>query len=431
MPTAARDPRAVFDLAVAVAEAEAALLAPVSAPSALDWARQHATVVTPNGRERFAPYPYQVRFLSDPSPRRIVLKARQVGMSLAVAVEALHEALTRPDRQILLVSRNGDLARQLITYCRHSLAGLSSGHRIERENLSELVFANGSRILSLPATPATGRGFPATSVYLDEFAWADYADLIYDAVVPTLGDGGRLTVLSTPNGRANLFFRLWQGLEGGAWSPHRIRWDDCPRYTAEWADERRREMTRQAFAQEYDCDFVASGEAVFDADDLARCSDGHDPDPVGCSRYVTAWDIGRRRDHTVGITLGLRGDIWHVVAYERRLDPYPVVQAAIERRAAAFPGEHWVESNGPGDPVIENLSVRVGSFVTTAKTKTQAIEALQLLIQRGRFKHAEPQLGRELGLYQWSDEKLIQDSVLAAAIAVWAAEKPVGVTSFW
>ncbi len=70
--------------------------------------------------------------------------------------------------------------------------------------------------------------------------------------------------------------------------------------------------------------------------------------------------------------------------------------------------------------MIENLTTRVEPFTTTAKTKVQAIQALQLLVQQGCFKHDEPQLARELGLYQWDDKDLVQDSVMAAAIAAHA-----------
>jgi hypothetical protein len=394
-------------------------------PAALAWSEQHAWIASAEGRQSFRAYPYQAAFLNDTSPKRIVLKARQVGMSNAIAIEALHKALNWPDQQILFVSRNGQLAQQLITYCQHTLARIDVPFSLEQENLTTLAFTNGSRILSLPASPATGRGFPATDVYLDEFAFAEYDQLIYESIVPALSTSGRLTLLSTPNGRGNMFFRLWAGLEGGDWSRHTVHWSQCPRYDEAWAERQRQTMTRQAFAQEYECDFVMSGEAVFDAEDLAKCAQGYVAGREGCERFVTAWDIGRRRDHTVGITIGLRGDIWHEVAYDRRLDPYPVVQSAIERRSTDFPGEHWVESNGPGDPVIENLAVRVSPFQTTARTKVQAIQALQLLIQQGRFKHRNEQLNRELGLYQWADEKLIQDSVIAAAIAAVAAEKPV------
>jgi hypothetical protein len=372
----------------------------------------------------FVPYDYQARIFDDPSKRRLILKARQTGISNTVAIEALHRAITRRDSTELIVSRNQEAASVLIRYCQHTLNSLRSIPRLVNENQSVLAFDNGSRIMSLPASPSTGRGIAATDVYLDEFAFTAYDALIYESIIGTISTGGRLTILSTPNGRANMFFRLWAGLEGGDWSRHSIHWSDCPRYDDAWAERTRAEMTRQSFAQEYDLDFIASGENVFDPDDLVRARRAHIATPAGVEEIVTAWDIGRRQDHTVGITFGRLGDVWHELAYERMLVPYPVIQASIEQRQQRWGGKTYVESNGVGDPVIENLAVRVDPFTTTTKTKTQAIQSLQLLLQQGRLTYASEQLDRELGLYQWDDRDLIQDSVLAASIAAFQIVQP-------
>jgi hypothetical protein len=398
---------------------------PADVPRPVAWAKDNATIVLPTeGRQPFHPYPYQTKILEDRSPRRLILKARQTGISNTVAIEALHKAITRPDSTELFVSRNQDAASVLVRYCQHTLNGLANPPKLVNENLSRLAFPNGSQIISLPATPSTGRSMAATDVYLDEFAFTQYDGLIYESIIGTISTGGSLTILSTPNGRNNMFFRLWSGLEGGEWSRHSIHWSDCPRYDEAWGARTKASMTRQSFAQEYDLDFVASGDAVFDMDDLAACRVGHNPSPDGCSRFINAWDIGRRRDHTVGITIGLRDDTWHVVAYDRVLEPYPVIQSRIDKRHRERHATTVVESNGIGDPVIENLTVRVDPYTTTTKTKVQAIQALQLLIQQGRFKHNEPQLDRELSLYQWDDEGLIQDSVMAASLAAIKANPP-------
>jgi hypothetical protein len=389
--------------------------------SALEWAVQNATIVLPTeGRQPFSPYPYQATLLDDPSPRRIILKARQTGISNTIAIEALHKAITRADTTELFVSRSQGAASELVTYCQRTLSGLKRMPKTVKENQFEISFENGSRIVSLSASPRTGRGIAATDVYLDEFAFTQYDAQIYESIVGTISTGGSMTVLSTPNGRANMFYRLWAGLEGGAWSRHSIHWSDCPRFDAEWEQKTRQSMTRQSFAQEYDLDFLTSGEAVFDPDDLMRCRDGYEPNPEGCEEFVTGWDIGRRKDHTVGITLGRRGEVWHEVSYERCLLPYPVVGAMIEARKRSY-GPTWVESNGVGDPLIEFLSEDVERFTTTAKSKVQAIQALQLLIQQGRFKHDNEQLDRELQLYQWQDAHQVTDSVIASAIAAFAA----------
>ena len=387
-------------------------------PDAYTWATTEARMLDPlAGPRPFVPYPYQAAILQDSSQRRLILKARQVGISLTVALEALYNSLHRAPWLGLFISRNQDLAQQLIAYCQYALGGLQQVPDLLTESRSELGFANGSRILALPANPAAGRGFPASALYLDEFAWCQYAQQIYDGASAAVAPGGQVTVLSTPNGRNNLFFRLWEGLEGGAWARHRVHWADCPRYTDDptWEATKRAELTREAFAQEYDCDFVTSGAAVFAPDDLTRAKQDWNPDPRGCEQFVTAWDIGRRQDWTVGITWGRRGEVWHEVAFWRDRVPYPVVEAVIDARTALY-GPPYIESNGVGDPVIENLTTAALPFTTTARTKLQAVQALQLLLQHGHLKYGSPELDRELALYEWADEALVQDCVMAAAI---------------
>jgi hypothetical protein len=398
-------------------------------PSPLAWATDKATVIHPiRGRMPFEPYAYQAAFLEDRSPRRIVVKARQIGFSQVIALEALHQALFEPDSTILMVSRTGDLAVNLLRYCYNALATLGGAHpAVTTENQAELGFANGSRIKSLPANRSTGRGFAAKNVYLDEYAYQDYAEDIYRSISPILGHGGRLTVCSTPNGRANHFFQLWEGFEGGDWSRHLVPWRDCPAYDDDWYERERPNYTAQQWASEYECDFVASGQAVFKADDIRACADGwrgEQPYREG-RRYVTAWDIGRRTDATVGVTLDVTDPVWQIVAFDRVLGiPYPQIQALIDARVRAYPGTHYVESNGVGDPVLENLTTRATPFITTAKTKVQAITALALALENRALKHDYPEITRELNLYQWDDRALVQDCVMALAIAVSQAAKP-------
>ena len=408
------------------------------ASDVLKWAKQKAQIIHPTkGRMAFHPYDYQVDLLLDDSPRRLVVKARQIGISQVMALEAVHKAIYQPNATILLVSRNQELAVNLLGYAYNAIAGLTGTIPEQtKANESEIGFANGSRIKSLPANRSTGRGFAASSIMLDEFAFCQYSDEIYRSVSPAVGLGGNLTVFSTPDGRANLFFQLWAGIDGSEWSRHEIPWWKCPEYnpstlkpddpeSLEWYRRERPKYTAASFASEYECDFQTSGEAVFRHEDIEACATGwmglQDSQPG--RQYVTAWDIGRRQDATVGVTLDVTETVHQVVAFERHLGlPYPAIQAAIDRRSRAYPGRHWVESNGVGDPVIENLETRVTAFTTTAKTKFQAITALALAHENKTFKHGIPQLKLETQLYQIDDSRLITDCVIAAAIAEFEAQ---------
>lgn len=407
------------------------------------WSAEKATIIHPTrGRIGFRPYAYQATFLRDRSPRRLIVKARQIGFSQIFALEAVHTALFESDSTILLVSRNQELAVNLLGYCYNALSSLTGEiPALTKENESEIGFANGSRIKSLPANRSTGRGFAAKHIYLDEYAYQAYAAEIYQSVSPAVGHGGRITVGSTPAGRGNHFAALWFGLEGGDWSRHNVPWWQCPAYNPStekpaseeacwalpWYAQERPKYTVAEWGSEYDCDFVTSGQAVFRDADVQACRDGWKglQPPIAGHRYVTGWDIGRRQDPTVGITLDVTDDEYQVVAFERWLGlPYPEIQRRIDRRTAAYPGTHYVESNSPGDPVIENLTISVTPFYTGPKSKHDMITALALAHENRRFKHGIEQLRNESLVYQWDDKNLVQDCVMAAAIAVFMASKP-------
>ncbi len=126
--------------------------------SPLAWAKANARIVTPSqGVAPWEPYDYQERLLGDHSPRRLVLKARQTGLSTAIALEALYYATHLEHDRTLFVSRNQELAGLLIRYVQVAIAGMPLVRTVA-ESQSKVVFANGSEIVSLPANPATGRG---------------------------------------------------------------------------------------------------------------------------------------------------------------------------------------------------------------------------------------------------------------------------------
>jgi len=393
----------------------------------LVWALESVRLPTPTGWQPFRPYPYQATLLADRSQRRIVLKSRQVGITLTVGIEIAHEAIHRPRSVALVVSKSQADAQKVIGDTLDIMDGLDEPPGRVKENESEIVLENGSRIVAQPATPKAGRSFTATRVVLDEFAFAEYGARIYKAVSPTLSRGGGLTVVSTPDGQANLFYRLWQGLEGGEWSRHHVHWRDCPVFDEAWYERERPKYTAMDWASEYECDFVQSGGGAFDPDDVDAMRQGWGglrlPEPGGW--YVTAWDIGRRRDATVGVTLDTAVRPWQVVAYERLLRaPFAQIQAKIDARAVIYGGETWVESNSIGDPVIEGLSCRARPFMTTAKSKADAITRLVRDVEQGGIKCGVEQVLSELKGYQWDDAGIVQDSVMSLAIAGHDAREP-------
>jgi hypothetical protein len=409
-------------------------LAPCDSP--LAWAIANATIVHPAlGRIPFAPYPYQERFLTaHDQPRRIVVKARQIGFSQAIALEALYYALHQGESTIILVSRNQDMATNLLRYCYQTYNGLRQAPELVKANESEMGFPNGSRIKSVPANRSTGRGFAATRVYLDEFAFAPYAEDIYQSVSPAVSQGGHLTIGSTPYGNTNLFASLYRDWSDPA-TAYLLPWTECPAYYtpdersqgiaptgAAWYQRERPRYTAAQWAEEYDADFSGSGDNVFQPAVVAAAEEGAtgEAEPVTGRRYVVSVDVGRRNDPTVINAIDVTDEPYQRVYHERlERTPYPVIQQRIAAVGQRYPGKLLVESNGIGDPVIENLDGVVATpFVTTSKSKVQAIQALALLLEQGLLKAQwTDQERRELRAYRWDDRNLVQDCVMSLAIA--------------
>lgn len=140
-------------------------------------------------------------------------------------------------------------------------------------NSVSLKFPNGSRIIWLPGSPATVRGFSKVSMLvIDKAAYMHWA--MYTALIPMLAvGGGDLWVMRTPCGKQGLFHQIWA--HGGArWERVLARATEYPgRIPADFLEQQRSELGPAAFEQEFMCEFVDAGGQVFAQDMLDRALD--------------------------------------------------------------------------------------------------------------------------------------------------------------
>jgi len=157
----------------------------------------------------FGLYPYQRAFLADRSRFRAVLKARQIGFSYLLALDALLEAAGGTNA--VIVSASQDQADLLIGYAQQHAVKL--GLEPLAVSRSELLLESGGKVISRPANVRTVQGFSG-SLYLDEFAWMPDARKMWEAAVPVIvAVKGRLTVCSTPYDQNSLFYQLMEDPE--------------------------------------------------------------------------------------------------------------------------------------------------------------------------------------------------------------------------
>lgn len=135
---------------------------------------------------------------------------------------------------------------------------------IVSESAMRMELENGSRIIALPGTEATIRGYSGPKlIVLDEASRVE--DALFTGVRPMLATTqGRMIALTTPYGRRGWFYQAWDHGEG--WQRTKITAHDCPRILPDWLANERQDMGPWQFDQEYLCEFVDTEEQFFSSE---------------------------------------------------------------------------------------------------------------------------------------------------------------------
>jgi len=245
-----------------------------------------AKVVHPlKGVVPFDLYPFQKSVLYDFVFNRfnIVLKARQMGLTELLVLFSLWLAMFHPHKTIIVISLKDRVAKKFLRRVKHIYANLPkilqtpivNGRRGEMGTGSEMIFNNGSSIISLPTTEDAGRSEAVSLLIMDEAAVMQMADLIWTAAFPTLATGGSAIINSTPYGLGNWYYNTWiDGLYGvNGFNNIQLTWDMHPERDLEWYESMRNALGPKRTAQEIDGDFLASGDTVFDLADIKAIED--------------------------------------------------------------------------------------------------------------------------------------------------------------
>lgn len=212
---------------------------------------------------------WQKGVLRSQAKRLALLCSRQSGKSEAVALLGAHIAATGGAAVVVAPS-----LRQSSNLFRRMRAHLSrSGARMTRETATDITLAGGGWASCLPGDrPSMLRGLSLrhsgeAALLIDECAFVKGE--LWPVASPMLAAApdARLVMLSTPAGPIGEFYRVWTD-EAGGFERITVKAGDCPRISAEFLEEEKRRLG-VLFAQEYECQFITSGESVFSADALA------------------------------------------------------------------------------------------------------------------------------------------------------------------
>jgi hypothetical protein len=225
------------------------------------------------------PDPWQRDFLRSRAPRVLLNCSRQAGKSTMAATLAVHTVLYEPGALVLLLSPSLRQSQELFKKALTCYQQVGAAVPPRTESALRLELENGSRILSLPGSGDTVRGFSGVRLLVVDEAARVPGDL-YLSVRPMLAvSGGRLLALSTPFGTRGWWYEAWRSQE--PWERYQVPANDCPRIAADFLDEERRTMGEWWFAQEYECQFLDAETQPFGREDIERAFE----------EVVEAWDL--------------------------------------------------------------------------------------------------------------------------------------------
>ena len=155
--------------------------------------------------------------------RNLVTKPRQAGVSTTTAAYiAVKTAFGDPDNphKVLILANKQALAQEFLKKVKDFLDqipywvwGLDEDtDYLEINSKGHLKLkANGCEIRALATSKDALRGFTPTFLVMDEAAFIDNGSEVFGAALASLGTGGKISLISTPNGMDPLYYKTYDG----------------------------------------------------------------------------------------------------------------------------------------------------------------------------------------------------------------------------
>lgn len=211
---------------------------------------------------------WQADVLRSSAKRMLLNCSRQSGKSTTTAAIGLHEAIYQPESLVLLLSPSLRQSAELFRKVADLYTATGATVPPRAESALRLELENGSRVISLPGTEATVRGFSAVDILvIDEASRVE--DPLYFSVLPMLAvSAGRLIALSTPWGKRGWWSDAWHSEHD--WQRVEVPATECPRISPEQLAEYREAMGDWWFRQEFMCEFLDAETQAFSTADIER-----------------------------------------------------------------------------------------------------------------------------------------------------------------
>lgn len=277
-------------------------------------------------------------------------------------------------------------------------------------------------------TPDPGRGKKYHRVVVDEAGLVRNFKAIWEqSIRPTLVDYvGDAWFYGTPKGRTHDFSVLFAKGEKGEqdWLSFRAATKDNPYIPQDEIEAARRDMSPEAFAQEFEGIPADDGGNPFGLAAIAKCVA-----PLSAKPPVAwGWDFARAQDWTVGIALDEDGSVCRFERWQMKPWGETVRLVAMHTGLVVIAAG---DSTGLGDVVVEQIQaqrVRMLGVHFSRPEKQQLMERLASHIQRGTLKFPDGPIKQELDTFQYeygasgvryeAPDGLHDDCVMALGLAL-------------
>ena len=241
----------------------------------IHFIRNHIFIQTQDkGVIKFSLFDFQEQALKDihANDRSIILKSRQMGISTLISAYCLWQLIFHDGKNILIVSIKEGTAKEIVAKIRLANEKLPTYLKLKEleNNKLSIKFKNNSMVQAVSSASSAGRSFSASLIILDEAAFIENVEELWLSIQPTLSTTkeGKAIILSTPRGMSNFFHKTWTDSENKRNEFFKIKlpWNLRPDRDESWKAKQMLELGAKDFGQEYDCDFLSSGNSLIALD---------------------------------------------------------------------------------------------------------------------------------------------------------------------
>ena len=197
-----------------------------------------------NTQSKYVPFrlfPEQIEMIEDYEKYNdnIVLKYRQAGVSTATSAwisKRLQFASKDKPEKILILANKLDTAVEMASkikgFLRQWPDWINVGFSKDKDTQKHYRLNNDSEVKAVATSVDALRGYTPTMLIFDEAAYIESGDDLWAACMASLATGGKVVVISTPNGFDRIYYEIFdQSLRGlNQFKVSRLTWYNDPRF---------------------------------------------------------------------------------------------------------------------------------------------------------------------------------------------------------